>query len=201
MSLGCTGAHAQGADETVRPTPDWQTSSPEEQGIDSADLATLVAFGKTKSFDSFLVVRHGKIVLDAYYAPYAADVPHVINSATKAIVSSLIAVVRKDGLLDGFDHPVPDLFTDRDVANVDERKKAITIQNLLDMTSGLDWDEGFQGGKEQSLVDMRRSPDWIKFVLTSASLRTSLPTASRGEGYLSLLLEVVCDRPAASGER
>jgi hypothetical protein len=87
-SLGCTGAHAQGADETVWPTPDWQTSSPEVQGIDSADLATLVAFGKTKSFDSFLIVRHGKIALDAYYAPYAADVPHVNNSATKAIVSS-----------------------------------------------------------------------------------------------------------------
>jgi hypothetical protein len=114
-----------------------------------------------------------------------------------AIVSSLIAIVRKDGLLDGFDHPMLDLFTDRDVANVDERKEAITIQNLLDMTSGLDWDEG----KEQSLVDLRPSPDWIKFVLTSASLRTSLPTASRGEGYLSLLLEVVCDSPAASGER
>jgi CubicO group peptidase (beta-lactamase class C family) len=163
-SLGCTGAHAQGADETVWPTPDWQTSSPEVQGMDSADLATLVAFGKTKGFDSFLIVRHGKIALDAYYAPYAADVPHVNNSATKAIVSSLIAIARKDGLLDGFDHPMLDLFTDRDVANVDERKEAITIQNLLDMTSGLDWDEGFSGW--QGTI---RSPNPTKVSLAAQS--------------------------------
>jgi len=34
-----------------------QTSTPEEQGVDRAALARLVAFGKTKSFDSLLVVR------------------------------------------------------------------------------------------------------------------------------------------------
>ena len=165
VAFSC-GVHAQGASaETVWPMPDWQTSTPEAEGMDSAALAKLIAFGKTKSFDSFLIVRHGRIVLDAYYAPYSADVPHVINSATKAVVSSLIAMVHKDGLLDGFDHPVLDFFAGRDVANIDERKKAMTVQNLLDMTSGLDWDEGFQGGKQQSLIELGRSADWVKFIL------------------------------------
>jgi CubicO group peptidase (beta-lactamase class C family) len=60
----------------------------------------------------------------------------------------------KDGVLDRLDHPVLDFFADRGVANVDDRKKAITIQSLLDMTSGFDWDQGIEDGKEQTLIDM-----------------------------------------------
>ena len=74
-------------------------------------------------------------------------------------------MVYKDGLLDRLDHPVLDFFADRHVANVDDRKKAITVQNLLDMTSGLDWDQGFEGGKEQSLNDLERSSNWTQFIL------------------------------------
>jgi hypothetical protein len=43
----------------------------------------LVEFGATHSLDSLLIARHGKIVLDAYYAPYSADIAHVINSAIR----------------------------------------------------------------------------------------------------------------------
>ena len=74
-------------------------------------------------------------------------------------------MVYKDGLLDRLDHPMLDFFADRRVANVDDRKKAITIQNLLDMTSGLDWDQGFEGGKEQSMNELYRSSNWTQFIL------------------------------------
>jgi CubicO group peptidase (beta-lactamase class C family) len=153
------------AAEILWPTKEWQTSTPEEQGMDSAALAKLLASVKTKSFDSLLVVRHGRIVLDAYYAPYTADVPHAINSATKAVTGTLTAIALKNGLLDSLDHRVLDFFAGRNIANLDDRKKAITIQNLLDMTSGLEWEEGFEGGREQSLADWGGSPDWVQFVL------------------------------------
>ena len=79
----CSGAaHAQDATEPIWPTKEWQTSSPEEQGMDSKELAKLVDFGARRilaspgvtlssMLDSLLVVRHGKIVAEAYYAPYA----------------------------------------------------------------------------------------------------------------------------------
>lgn len=161
----CFGGTALRAEAPVWPIPDWQMSTPEEQGMDSAELAKIITYGKTKSFDSLLISRHGRIVLDAYYAPYTRDIPHNLNSATKAVVSSLVAMLRKDGALDSFEHPLLDLFADRDAANVDQRKKAVTVQHLLDMTSGLEWDEGFEGGRPQSLIDMGRSPDWVKFIL------------------------------------
>jgi Beta-lactamase. len=109
----CFGAReSRGAEAPVWPIPEWQMSTPEEQGMDSAELEKIIAYGKTKSFDSLLIARHGHIVLDAYYAPYTGDIPHNLNSATKSVVSSLVAILRKDGLLLSFEHPVLDLFAD-----------------------------------------------------------------------------------------
>src|SRR5258707_10934526 len=66
-------ARAQNQNDTVWPTKRWLTSAPEDQGMDSSELASLVAFGANHSFDSLLVVRHGRIVADAYYAPYGRE--------------------------------------------------------------------------------------------------------------------------------
>jgi CubicO group peptidase (beta-lactamase class C family) len=163
-SICCTAAFAQSGAEPVWPTTQWQMSTPEEQGMDSTALAKLVEFGATRSLDSLLIARHGKIVLDAYYAPYAADIPHIINSATKSVIGTLTAIAQKDGLLDGPDHRMLEFFGDRSPADVDDRKKAITVQNLLDMTSGLDWKEPLDG-RPDSVIEMARTPDWIKFIL------------------------------------
>jgi CubicO group peptidase (beta-lactamase class C family) len=51
-------------------------------------------------------------------------------SSTKAVTGTLLGMVYKDGLLDRLDHPMLNFFADRRVANVDDRKKAITVQNL-----------------------------------------------------------------------
>ena len=158
-------AQAQDTDNSVWPTKEWLTSTPEEQGMDSAALAKLVAYGGSHSFDSLLVVRHGRIVTEAHYAPYTGDIPHEIFSATKAVTGTLLGMVYKDGLLDRLDHPVLDFFADRHVANVDDRKQAITVQNLLDMTSGLDWDQGFEGGTQQTMQDMYRASNLTQFIL------------------------------------
>jgi len=158
-SICSEAPHAQGATEPIWPTKEWQTSSPEEQGVDSKELAKLVDFGTTSSFDSLLVVRHGKIVAEAYYAPWAPGIPHAIYSATKAVISTLISIASKDGLLDSPNRRVLDFFDRRSIATVDDRKEAITVQSLLNMTSGIEW------SMPDSMFEMERSPDWVKFVL------------------------------------
>jgi CubicO group peptidase (beta-lactamase class C family) len=159
-------ACAQSFEKPIWPTHGWQTSSPEDQGMDSSALARLVTAGVNGSYDSLLIVRHGRLVVEAYYAPYTGDIPHQMFSSTKGVIGTLLGMVYKDGLLDRLDHPVLDFFTDREIANVDEKKKAITIQDLLDMTSGFDWDQGFEGGgKEQSDRDKNDSSNWTQFIL------------------------------------
>jgi CubicO group peptidase (beta-lactamase class C family) len=162
----CLGqARADDPDQSPWPTREWLASTPEEQGMDSSALARLVGYGASHSFDSLLVVRHGRIVTEAYYAPYMAGIAHNLFSATKAVTGTLLGMVYKDGLLDRLDHPMLDFFADRHIANVDDRKRAITVQNLLDMTPGLDWDQGFEGGSQQSMFDLARSSNWTQFIL------------------------------------
>ncbi len=187
--LCCTVTFAQGA-EPVWPTHGWQTSTPEEQGMDSAELAKLVDFGKTRKLDSLLLVRHGRIVLDVYYDPFPADFPHVFHSATKSITGSLIGIALNDGLLDGLDRPVLDFFRDRTIENVDERKKAMTVQHLLDMTSGIQWQEPLSGPFTSSF-EMSSSPDWIKFVLDRPMANAPGDTFNYNTGNSQLLSAII----------
>ena len=99
------------------------------------------------------------------------------NSATKSVIGTLIAIALKEGLLDTLDHRVMDFFPDRTIANLDHNKKAITIQNLLDMTSGLDWTEPVDGGEPRSVIAMEQSADWEQFVL-DRPMATEPPAAA-----------------------
>jgi CubicO group peptidase (beta-lactamase class C family) len=175
VSICSEAVSAQGPAEPIWPMKEWQSSSPEEQGMDSKKLVDLVDFGATRllkspgvalssRLDSLLVVRHGEIVVEAYYAPYSAGIPHTVNSVTKAVISTLTAIASKDGLLDSPTHRVLDFFDRHSIANVNDRKEAITIQSLLDMTSGLDWTEPLDG-RPDSIFEMERSPNWVNFIL------------------------------------
>jgi CubicO group peptidase (beta-lactamase class C family) len=156
---------AQGATEPIWPTKQWQISSPEEQGLGSKELAKLVDFGTTHKLDSLLVVRHGKIVAEAYYAPYTVGIPHAMYSATKAVISTLTAIAWKDGLLDSPSHRVLDFFDRSGIENVDDQKETITVQSLLDMTSGIEWTEPLSDPAPPLVAAMEFCPDWVKFIL------------------------------------
>jgi hypothetical protein len=84
--------------ESIWPTQEWRTSSPEEEGMDSKELAKLIDWGVGYKFDSLLIVRHGKIVLEAYYAPYAAGMLHAQYSVTKSVIGTLTGIAFKEGL-------------------------------------------------------------------------------------------------------
>ena len=132
-------AEAQERQAPVWPTKAWEISTPEAQGMDSRALARLIDDVGAYKQDSVLIVRNGKIVADAYYAPYVAGVRHDLRSVTKSFLSTAVGILVQQGKLESVDRPVLDFFPDRTVANLDERKKAITVQHLLDMASGLDW--------------------------------------------------------------
>ena len=168
LSAGCLAsagaAESQAAPETGWPTKSWPGSTAEEQGMDSASLARLIETVGTYRQDSLMITRHGKIVAEAYYAPYVAGVSHDLRSVTKSITSTLTAIEIKNGLLDSVDHPVVDLFSDKQIANLDDNKKAMTVQHLLDMTSGIAWQEKSYT-PDETIMRMYGAPDRTEFVL------------------------------------
>ena len=196
-SIYCNAARAE--ETVVWPTREWQTSTPEEQGMDSAALAKLVEFGTSRSLDSLLISRHGRLVLDVYYAPRSPDLPHPLNSATKSVIATLLAIAYQDGLLDSFDHRMLSFFRDRNPAALDARKRAITIQNLLDMTSGIDWTEPLDGEPTTS-IGMRRSPDWIKFILDRPMSTTPGDAFNYNSGNSQLLSAIITNLTGMSAQ-
>jgi CubicO group peptidase (beta-lactamase class C family) len=150
---------------TPYPVPDWQTSSPEAQGMDSAQLATIFDEIATAHLNihSILVIRNGYLVLEAYRHPYTPAMPHQINSVTKSITSALFGMALDQGYIESIDQPMLDFFPDRTVANMDDAKEAITLENLLTMTSGLTWRDEL--GNRGDLSALYASPDWLQFVL------------------------------------
>ncbi len=115
---------------------------------------------------SVLIVRNGYLVTEAYFHPYHQSRKHPILSCTKSLLSALVGIAIEERYLD-LDDKVLDFFPDRDIANDDPRKQAMTVEHLLLMRSGLDWPESSvsYGSADNILWHMMDSRDWVQFVL------------------------------------
>jgi CubicO group peptidase (beta-lactamase class C family) len=144
------------------PTQGWRTSAPEEQGMDPALLGQMFDAVEDRSLNvhGVVIVRHGNIVAEEYYSPYRQDTKHVLYSVTKSFISALVGIAIEEGYIESVDQRVLDFFPDHTFANPDPRKEAMTLEHLLTMTSGLDWEEGMP-----IYLEMYRSRDWVQFVL------------------------------------
>ena len=156
---------------TDRPTEDWQTSTPEEQGMDSESLVELLSFYRQSKMNihSMLIIRNGKIGLDACFYPVTpGGTVHDVASVTKSITSVLIGIAIDQGFIESVEQPLLSYFPERTIANLDAYKEKITIENLLTMTSGFSC--GYQPG-EREHNEMFTSEDWVQFVLDLPMVR------------------------------
>lgn len=146
------------------PTQGWRTSTPEAQGVDSELLAQVVDRIRIQGLavDSLLIVRHGYVVLDAYFYPYTAARLHDVASVTKSVTSTLIGIAIDEGLIGGLDAPLADFFPEVMPQSGDPRKARITIRDLVSMSSGLRC--GYAPG-EVELRAMLETPNWLQSVL------------------------------------
>src|SRR5581483_1191262 len=131
--------------------------------IDSRALADAIdaVTNRQLGVHSLLVIRHGRLVLDAYFYPYDPATPHDLASVTKTVTSVVTGVAVSRGII-SLDQPVLPFFPKEAPADPDERKRKITVGNLLRMESGLDC--GYAPG-EQELEQMKRSANWVQTAL------------------------------------
>jgi len=172
------------------PTRGWRASTPERQGMDSNKLAEAVEFILRNNVraHSLLVIRNGFIVADAHFYPYLPNSRHDVASVTKSVTSTLVGIAIDKGLIKDVSQPALGLFADRKAANLDELKKAMTVEHLLLMESGL---ACVNSPTEETLFRMMESPDWIQFIL---DLPMSEPPGTRfvyDSGAVHLLSAIV----------
>jgi len=144
------------------PTDGWRISSPEEQGMDSAKLSQMLESVRVQGLNlhSLLVIRNGYLVSETYFLNYDAEQKHELYSVTKSFVATLVGIAIDRGAISGVDQKVVDFFPDKVFENSDNRKAAMTVENVLTMTTGLDWEEG-----DLAYGRLYRSRDWVKHML------------------------------------
>jgi len=172
------------------PTRGWRTSTPEEQGLDSNKLAEAIEFVLSEKVQahSLLVIRNGFIVADAYFYPYMPNTRHDVASVTKSITSTLVGLAIEKGLIKDVSQPVLGLFADRKASNLDDRKKAMTLEHLLMMESGL---QCINSPTEVTLFQMLGSPDWIQYMLDLPMTDAAGTRFAYNSGAVHLLSAIV----------
>lgn len=84
---------------------------------------------------SIMVVRHGHVVAEGWWAPYSADRPHLLYSLTKSFTSIAVGLAIGDGLL-SLDDRVVEVLADHVPAGICAQGRRLTVHHLLSMTTG-----------------------------------------------------------------
>jgi CubicO group peptidase (beta-lactamase class C family) len=145
----------------------WETADAAAADMDPAlltDAVNAVQRGEYEGVDSMLVVRHGRLVHEAYFGGFHREKVHDLRSATKSITSMVVGIAIDLGFLEGAGERVlprlPEYATHQ---NPDPRKVEIRLEHLLTMTPGLDCNDMDAGspGKEERMYETK---DWVQFV-------------------------------------
>jgi CubicO group peptidase (beta-lactamase class C family) len=156
----------------------WPTGTLADAGLDPEPIAELIERILTTppgpenpvAVHSLLIARHGKLVLEEYFYGMEPLRPHDMRSASKTFTSVLIGIARQNGLRVRAETRV---FSAFQTSNPDPRKQALTLGNLMSMTSGLNCDDNRNSpGNEDVMQNQSGQPNWVQYALDLPALST-----------------------------
>ena len=129
------------------PTNGWRSSPPEEQGLDPKTLSQIDHDVKETfpAVKGVLVVRNGYVVFENYYQGYDRSDHHHVWSVTKSVTSALVGIALKEDRIENLDQRLPEFFPEHFGPGTDQRKRQITVENLLTMTNGFRQNSFYSG--------------------------------------------------------
>ena len=180
---------------TGAPAP-LPTTTLEAARVDPGVIATFLdnaEAGRYGHIDHFILMRGGQVVVDEAFprdydalaegkeygdGQYEYDNPswhpflegtdlHTLQSVTKSITSLLIGIAIDDGAIpDGVASPAMQWFGDFDPDMSDPRRADMTLEDILTMQSGIDWQESIPyEDPANSCIQLEASQDWIQFII------------------------------------
>ncbi|MGA2035644.1 MAG: serine hydrolase [Thermoguttaceae bacterium] len=116
---------------------DLPRSRPEAQGVaSSAVLSFVETADKTiDSMNSFMLLRHGRVVAEGWWSPYTARARHSLYSLSKSFTSTAIGLAIAEGKL-SLDDEVLTFFPDDAPSAPGNNLKAMRVSDLLRMSTG-----------------------------------------------------------------
>ena len=102
-----------------------------------------------------------------FHPYYRGTDMHTMQSVSKTVTSVILGIAKThNDFPTSLDTPILKLIEGHKIANLDDRKKRITVRDLLTMTAGLDWHEDLPYDDPRNSADlMEASRDWTQYVM------------------------------------
>jgi CubicO group peptidase (beta-lactamase class C family) len=112
-------------------------TSPEEQGVSSSAVLSFANAVNTPDHEvhSFMLLRHGVVVAEGWWAPYKAEVPHMLFSLSKSFTSTAAGIAIEEGYF-SLDDPVTKFFPEDLPEVLSSNLGAMRVRHLLSMSTG-----------------------------------------------------------------
>ena len=127
----------------------------------------------------------GQLLLERYFNGARATIPANIKSASKSVISALVGIAIDRSIIPGVKTPISNYFPDLLAAGADVSKRAITIEDLLTMRSGLETTSNRNYGA------WVQSQNWVRYALTRDLLSPPGTTMEYSTGNTHLLSAIL----------
>jgi CubicO group peptidase (beta-lactamase class C family) len=154
----------------------WPTGTLEGANIDRAGIEKFIQSiidmpmeaSRTPQLDAILIARHGKLVLEEYFHGEHRDKLHDTRSAAKSVTATIVGAAMQAGAPLKLSTPVYQIMNGGLFpADLDSRKRAMTLEHLLTMSSGYFCDDTNPAapGNEQTMMDQTDEPDYYRYTM------------------------------------
>jgi CubicO group peptidase (beta-lactamase class C family) len=168
----------------------WATANLEDAGMRAdllGEMMKRIHSDEYQNVHGIVIVKNGKLVFEEYFEGYTfsytgplssalkfrgertdfgKDTLHNLASVTKSLTSALVGIAIERGYIQGVDDQLFSYLPDYAYLS-NEQKDRITLEHLLTMTAGLQWNELelWLGDMDHDLIQLFMVPDPIEYVL------------------------------------
>ena len=154
------------------------------------DIYSFEEFLVRSNTTSFLVVRNDTLLYENYFNGYTVNEPSIVFSVTKAITTALIGIAIEEGYIDNVHQKVVEFIP----AFAKDERRNITLEHLLQMTSGLNFEDKRTLFKLSSVYYTKNLEHYITKVKLKHKPGTKFAYKSIDTQILSLCLEKAIGR-------
>lgn len=118
---------------------EFERVSPESVGLRSGDILSFIdALEHSETeMHGLMIMRHGKVCAEGWWAPFAPNLRHGLQSHTKTYAATAVGIAYTEGIV-RLDERLIDIFPDESPAEPSENLKLLTVRDVLCMGCGMD---------------------------------------------------------------
>lgn len=172
-------------------SPDIETVSIEEAGGNRSLIKKLIRRVSGR-VNCLLISKNSRLVVEEYFNGYSAEDSQRIASVTKSIVSLLLGEAIEKKYIRSINDRIVKYLPEYKSILVGEKKK-ITVKDLAEMSSGLEWYEWDVSYFDPENINQiaAQSPDPVKFVLSQPLIHKPGKVFAYNSGSTPLIMKII----------